>query len=91
MAERFPNFTRHFIYSEPNFQNMNRKFFNHIIEGYVNLKLIQSLTPSSDAHFYFCGPKLFMTEIHKLLKEMNVSKNKMYFEFFGPQQSIEVS
>jgi nitric oxide dioxygenase len=56
--------------------------------GLMEMSLLRKLLPSNDAHFYFCGPKPFMSVLYHGLKDWGVSESQIHFEFFGPKQDI---
>ncbi|WP_138419939.1 NO-inducible flavohemoprotein [Aquibacillus sediminis] len=58
-------------------------------QGYVDLEWLQSVLPTNDAAFYFCGPEPFMKAINRALKDWNVSEEDIHFEFFGPARNLE--
>lgn len=41
-----------------------------------------------DAHFYFCGPPMFMQKVQQVLLDWQVPKDQMHFEFFGPTGAL---
>ncbi|TWU45888.1 Flavohemoprotein [Novipirellula aureliae] len=56
--------------------------------GYVTTELLHQWTPYTEADFYFCGPKLFMQNVHACLQELGVDETRVRYEFFGPKQDI---
>ncbi len=56
--------------------------------GTVNAELLREWTPYQDADFYFCGPKPFMGECCRSLKQLGVANERMHCEFFGPQEDL---
>jgi nitric oxide dioxygenase len=53
--------------------------------GIIDAPLIESLMPSRDADYYFCGPKPFMSVIYSQLVAWGVPDGQARFEFFGPK------
>ncbi|MFU2014313.1 NO-inducible flavohemoprotein [Peribacillus butanolivorans] len=53
-------------------------------EGYVGLDFLQSIVPSNEANFYFCGPIPFMEAINGALNQWSVSKDHIHYEVFSP-------
>ncbi|CAH0309319.1 NO-inducible flavohemoprotein [Peribacillus simplex] len=53
-------------------------------EGYVGLDFLQSIVPSKEANFYFCGPIPFMEAINEALNKWSVSKDQIHYEVFSP-------
>lgn len=62
-------------------QNENKiQYFS----GRVNKQLLQQVLPIEDYEFYLCGPSEFMTTTYQLLTELNITKERINYEFFGP-------
>ncbi len=60
---------------------------NHIAdtEGRINKELLSQWIPKNrDIDAYFLGPKPFMIEIKRILKEIGIPEKQTHFEFFGP-------
>ncbi|SFL75125.1 nitric oxide dioxygenase [Gracilibacillus orientalis] len=57
--------------------------------GFVDLAWLQTVLPTNEASFYFCGPKPFMKVIYKALKDWQVNAEDIHYEFFGPQGDLE--
>ncbi|MEI4800714.1 NO-inducible flavohemoprotein [Bacillus sp. NPDC077411] len=74
-------------YSAPTEQD--KKVKNYDKEGFVDLAWLQTIIPSNEADFYFCGPVPFMKHIHADLTEWGVSSEHIHFEFFGPAASLQ--
>ncbi|MGG2066439.1 NO-inducible flavohemoprotein [Bacillus sp. S14(2024)] len=74
-------------YSNPTEQD--KKVKNYDKEGYIDLAWLQTIIPSSEAEFYFCGPVPFMKHIHTALIEWGVTPENIHFEFFGPAASLQ--
>ncbi|CAG9611698.1 Flavohemoprotein [Bacillus rhizoplanae] len=74
-------------YSNPTEQDMKVK--NYDKEGFIDLAWLQTIIPSSEADFYFCGPIPFMKHIHASLTEWGVTPENIHFEFFGPAASLQ--
>ncbi|GGE64277.1 NO-inducible flavohemoprotein [Priestia taiwanensis] len=74
-------------YSEPTEQDKENKSYDK--EGFIDLEWLQSVVPSIEAEFYFCGPVSFMKHVKAMLKEMGVTDERIHFEFFGPAASLD--
>ncbi|WP_284140509.1 NO-inducible flavohemoprotein [Virgibacillus sp. LDC-1] len=57
-------------------------------EGHIDAVWLQSILPTNDAAFYFCGPKGFMRAAYQHLKKCNVNDTDIHFEIFGPNEDI---
>ncbi len=52
-------------------------------------QLAQWLPPSRDVDAYFLGPKPFMRQVKKQLRELGVPESQTRCEFFGPASALE--
>ncbi|OXS57596.1 nitric oxide dioxygenase [Cohnella sp. CIP 111063] len=86
LAARHPNVSVHWCYEQPTEQDREGRVYGK--EGYIDLPWLQSLVPTSDACFYFCGPVPFMKTVYRMLKEWGVSDEDARYEFFGPAGSL---
>lgn len=86
LAEKHSHLTRHYCYSEPATEGVKRE--GHTSTGFVTGELIESLLPSRDAEYYFCGPKPFMIDIYDTLTKWDIPESQIHFEFFGPKQDL---
>lgn len=57
-------------------------------EGYMDYKWLNSILPTNDAAFYFCGPKGFMRAAYQLLVQYGVDSADIHYEIFGPSEDI---
>ncbi|MBO1578350.1 NO-inducible flavohemoprotein [Bacillus sp. XF8] len=73
-------------YSSPTEQDLQMKNFDK--EGFIDLDWLQSIVPTAEAEFYFCGPVPFMKHINAALVEWGVSPEHIHYEFFGPAASL---
>lgn len=87
LAEKHANIKSYVAYSEPTQQDLEEKAYDK--EGFMDLEWLQSIIPSKDADFYFCGPTVFMKMINSHLKALEVPAENIHFEFFGPASSLE--
>ncbi|WP_232827967.1 NO-inducible flavohemoprotein [Paraliobacillus sp. X-1268] len=83
ITDKFSNVSSYVVYDNPLEDDQFDK------EGYVDLPWLQSIIPTNQASFYFCGPEGFMRVINRALKEWNVEEEEIHFEFFGPAGSLE--
>lgn len=54
--------------------------------GFITKKNIPIV---GNAEYFVCGPVGFMETMYNYLKELEVSENKIYFEFFGVKKGFE--
>ena len=78
--------TLHFKYSTPTDQDRADQSFHS--EGRITQSFLESII-RPEAEIYFCGPKAMMVEVYQSLSAMNHAKDKINFEFFGPQQELK--
>ncbi|ABS21496.1 MULTISPECIES: NO-inducible flavohemoprotein [Bacillus cereus group] len=74
-------------YSAPTKQDVQAENFEK--EGLIDLAWLQSIIPSNEAEFYFCGPVPFMKHINAVLLEWGVPADRIHYEFFGPAVSLQ--
>jgi nitric oxide dioxygenase len=55
-----------------------------IIEGRVDLNKCKEAILLEDAHYYICGPEMFIKTHYNSLINFNVSKSNIFYEEFGP-------
>jgi nitric oxide dioxygenase len=88
IAAAHPQVRAHLIYSEPTEEDRARGGFK---EGRIDLAWLQSVVPSKDADFYFCGPIPFMSCIRDSLRTWGVPEERIHFEFFGPAADLSAA
>ncbi|MDX8045483.1 NO-inducible flavohemoprotein [Gracilibacillus sp. S3-1-1] len=57
--------------------------------GFIDLTWLQSVVPTQEASFYFCGPEPFMKTVYQALQAWQINEENIYYEFFGPKGSLE--
>jgi nitric oxide dioxygenase len=75
-------------YEKPTEEDRQNQSFDK--EGFIDLEWLQSVLPSNEAKFYFCGPLPFMKAIYGALKKWNVPEENIHYEFFGPAGTLDV-
>lgn len=79
-----PQVRHYFCYSEP------RDGDKAHAEGFLSAELLQRWLPAErDLDAYFLGPKPFMTQVKRQLRELGVPQEQCHYEFFGPAQALE--
>ncbi|HLR68805.1 NO-inducible flavohemoprotein [Virgibacillus alimentarius] len=56
--------------------------------GYIDQEWLESVIPTSNAAFYFCGPKGFMRAMYQHLTNLDVADEDIRYEVFGPATAI---
>ncbi|XSG81809.1 MAG: NO-inducible flavohemoprotein [Methyloligella sp. ZOD6] len=87
LAEKHPNFRRHYCYTEPAKDDRTRAA--HASTGLVDEAVLNRLLPAGNAEYYFCGPRPFMVSVYGQLRTRGVPAENLHFEFFGPRGALE--
>ena len=81
-----PNLISHVFYSS--YFKKSEISLNHtkVHFGRINTKKMEDLLPQpiENNEFYFCGPPAFMKSIFDTLNSLNVPKDQINYEYFGP-------
>ena len=80
------NVRAHFCYDSPLADDLERGLCHST--GILDMDIVREVIPTSDADFYFCGPKPFMAGIYRGLRNWGVDDSRIRFEFFGPREDI---
>lgn len=75
------------IYANPTDEDKRNRNFDK--EGYISLEWLQSVLPSNEGQFYFCGPTPFMKVVNSALIEWGVNPDDINYEFFGSFGDLE--
>ncbi|KRF01773.1 dihydropteridine reductase [Paenibacillus sp. Soil766] len=86
LAEKHPQVTIAWCYAQPTAADNSEQSYHK--EGYLDLPWIQSLVPSVDGSFYFCGPVPFMKTVNQSLIAWGVPESDRHYEFFGPSGAL---
>ncbi|GER05709.1 flavohemoprotein [Iodidimonas muriae] len=87
LAQKYPNLTTHYRYSEPDAGAAPQGENSSI--GFIDQDLLDQLLPSHDGEFYFCGPQPFMVNVYHDLLDWDIPPAQIHFEFFGPRQALD--
>lgn len=83
-ADSHPHVQHYFCYSEP--QAADQSHAN----GFLTRELLDAWLPAErDLDAYFLGPKVFMSQVKKHLRELGVPEAQSHYEFFGPASALE--
>ncbi len=83
-SEAYPRVRHFFCYSEP------REGDAAHAQGLPNQALLDEWLPAErDLDAYFLGPKPFMAQVKKHLRELGVPEQQTHYEFFGPASALE--
>jgi len=77
----------HYRYNEATAEDRAKGW--HDSEGLIDAELLESLAPTRNADYYFCGPRPFMIAIYHNLMKWGIPASQVHFEFFGPRQELE--
>jgi uncharacterized protein len=82
LAEEHRNLRLHVSYSAPLPSDVMYRDFNH--EGRLTIDRIREILPSSNYHFYLCGPGPMMESLVPELMDWGVPESHIHYEAFGP-------
>lgn len=83
-ARKHPQLSHFFLYSEP------REDDQAHAEGFLSQQLLGEWLPAErDLDAYFLGPKPFMAQVKRHLRELGVPEAQSHYEFFGPASALE--
>lgn len=85
-ANRHQSIRTHFRYDAPLSDDLSSGRCDSA--GLVDRTFLEQWLPDNNAEFYFCGPRPFMANVYRALKDMEVDDSQIHFEFFGPRQEI---
>lgn len=74
------SFEKHIFYNESTEDDQKEG----IIDGYVDINKIPSLTFYPNAHYYVCGPPIFIQKQYRDLIAKGINASQIFFEEFGP-------
>ncbi|WP_186757763.1 NO-inducible flavohemoprotein [Echinicola salinicaeni] len=75
------------IFSEPTLADRENRNMDYT--GFLTLDILKEVWPEEACEVYFCGPKPFMAHVLQLLSAMEVPKDNIHFEFFGPSEELQ--
>jgi len=61
---------------------------NYNYKGFLSADILKDLNISNQSDFYFCGPTPFMANVLSILKGLQVKKENINYEFFGPVEAL---
>ncbi|PJI47918.1 MAG: NO-inducible flavohemoprotein [Pseudomonas sp.] len=83
-SDAHPQLKHYFCYSEPRDQDGSH------VEGFLSRELLADWLPEDrDLDAYFLGPKPFMAQVKRHLREIGVPEQQSHYEFFGPASALE--
>lgn len=83
-SDAHPQLKHYFCYSEPREQDGAH------VEGFLSRELLADWLPEDrDLDAYFLGPKPFMAQVKRHLREIGVPEQQSHYEFFGPASALE--
>ena len=53
----------------------------------IEAEWLQTIIPTTEAEFYFCGPVAFMKHINATLTDLGVKQEHIHYEFSVQQQA----
>lgn len=76
------------VYSLPLSEDVLGEHYD--FKGYLTEDVLESLGVTVTSDFYFCGPTPFMANTLAVLEAYGVAENQINYEFFGPQEELEL-
>jgi nitric oxide dioxygenase len=89
LSARHPRLRAHIRYSQPTDADRARQ--KHNGEGVIDPATVLNLVGTTDAEFYFCGPKPMMAGLYSGLLSAGVAPAQLRYEFFGPAQDLQAA
>ncbi len=77
----------HIRYSRPEADDIAGRDYDS--RGRVNIALLKQVLPFDDYEFYLCGPTPFMRSLYCGLLSLDVSEERIHYEFFGPASILK--
>ena len=56
--------------------------------GYLTPEILKKWININTCDFYFCGPSMFMRNTKVMLNELNISDDRLFYEYFGPFKNM---
>ena len=82
LANLADNIKLRVCYSRPKDEDVEGEDYD--IKGRVGVDLFKEVLPSSNYHYYFCGPPPMMNSLFEDLREWDVPEDHLHYEAFGP-------
>ena len=83
-SDAHPQLKHYFCYSEPREQDAGHA------QGLLSRERLADWLPRDrDLDAYFLGPKPFMAQVKRHLREIGVPEQQSHYEFFGPASALE--
>ncbi len=91
LLNNYSNLTVYYCYNEV---SNEYNLANNESKGLITGELISNICASKnleykDGEYYFCGPKIFMANIYKILRDWKIAEEQINFEFFGPKEDLQ--
>lgn len=86
-AKNGSNVERYYCYSDPSQED------SHVhAKGLLSIDLLKQWFPvERDLDVYFLGPKPFMINMKRYMKELTIPEDQVFYEFFGPASQLDVA
>ena len=87
MAAANANVHAHIRYSKPEADDVEGRDYDS--RGRVDIALLKQVLPFDDYEFYLCGPTPFLRSLYCGLLSLDVSEERIHYEFFGPASILK--
>lgn len=77
------------IYSTPLNNDILGKDYDY--KGFLTKSILEELNITNESDFYFCGPTPFMANLLSILGDLEVTKEHIHYEFFGPAEELTLT
>jgi nitric oxide dioxygenase len=88
LAARATGIHTYIFYSAPEASDRPGEHYDEA--GRIDADWLAQHTPSAEATYYLCGPKLFLRSLVNGLAAKGVLDNRIRYEFFGPTEDLTV-
>ena len=85
---KHPQLQRFYVYDKPEV-NADEADAPHAFGRLCNQQLSELMPKTRDVDVYFLGPKPFMRQLKKQLRELGVPQAQTHYEFFGPASALD--
>jgi ferredoxin-NADP reductase/MOSC domain-containing protein YiiM/ferredoxin len=86
LLQTLVNSRSHIVYSRP--EPADKPGIDYDSAGHIDVALLERLGVIREAHFYLCGPALFLKELTEALKAWGADSARVHVELFGPEAPI---
>ncbi|BCU82749.1 flavohemoprotein [Polycladomyces abyssicola] len=86
LASQNSNIRSYVCYESPTEEDRRTESFDK--EGFIDQAWLESILDNTQGEFYLCGPIPFMQVIYRALRQMDIPKERIHYEAFGPMSTL---